>query len=359
MKFILAFPPLVATLMTIRADAQPQDPALNLGDPAPSLQVRSWLKGTPLREFEPGKVYVVEFWATWCAPCKAAMPHLSRLAAEYKDSVVFIGVDVYEREFTPLGRIQHLVDSMGDRIAFRVALEEGKRMETGWIDAADVKDQGIPKTFVVDAQGKLAWIGEPFQLEDVLPKVVANAWNLKEALAKRNSDRWLRSLDDSLNYEFARFMTMDGKQKPGYYDSVLRLANEFVRSEPRLEYAPRVAFHIFSALLHTNPHRALEYANRLVATTTYEPGPPYEVVTNAIGAFSGTISLPAEIYRLGVRTYQEYLDHFPYPELINRSRIYRIMADWNRRAGDKAIATASAKGYAAYRPAAPVHPADK
>jgi len=61
-----------------------QPPTLNLGDPAPSLRVREWLKGKPVGQFEKGTVYVVEFWATWCTPCKAAMPRLSKLAGKYK-----------------------------------------------------------------------------------------------------------------------------------------------------------------------------------------------------------------------------------------------------------------------------------
>ena len=66
--------------------------SLNIGDPAPPLRVKEWLKGMPLREYERGKVYVLEFWATWCVPCRAAMPHLSELARKYRDEVTVIGI---------------------------------------------------------------------------------------------------------------------------------------------------------------------------------------------------------------------------------------------------------------------------
>ena len=56
---------------------------LHIGDPAPPLGPGRWLKGEPVSAFEPGKVYVVEFWATWCGPCIAAIPHISDLQKQH------------------------------------------------------------------------------------------------------------------------------------------------------------------------------------------------------------------------------------------------------------------------------------
>ena len=78
--------------------AHAQDTAqvsFNIADPAPSLYVQEWLKGTPIQQFEKGRIYVIEFWATWCKPCIAAMPHLSVLASKYKNKITIIGVSVY------------------------------------------------------------------------------------------------------------------------------------------------------------------------------------------------------------------------------------------------------------------------
>ena len=65
---------------------------LSVGDKAPPLSIEKWVKGDEVTGFEKGKVYVVEFWATWCGPCVASMPHLSALQKEYKDRVTIIGV---------------------------------------------------------------------------------------------------------------------------------------------------------------------------------------------------------------------------------------------------------------------------
>ena len=136
-----------------------QSTLLNIGDSAPPLRVREWLKGEPVQRFEKGKVYVVEFWATWCVPCKAAMPHLSALATKFKDRFTILGIDSYEKKLTSIKDVKAFVDSMGNRMDYNVAAEDSNFMETDWLDASG--EQGIPKSFVVNTEGRLAWIGHP------------------------------------------------------------------------------------------------------------------------------------------------------------------------------------------------------
>lgn len=73
-------------------------------DALPTLSLEGlpevWLQGTPVKEWEKDKVYIFEFWATWCGPCLAAMPHMEQLHQAFKDNpgMQIIGVNVMDRK---------------------------------------------------------------------------------------------------------------------------------------------------------------------------------------------------------------------------------------------------------------------
>ena len=166
---------------SIKADA-----TLKIGDSAPKLQVGNWVQGQPVKELEPGTTYIVEFWATWCGPCRASIPHLNELYGKVKDKgVVVIGQDVWENDES---LVAPFVKQMGDKMTYRVALDDKKSQPKGamalnWMKAAG--RNGIPSAFVVNKQGKIAWIGHPMQLsEAVLTEVTADNYDLSKAAAE-------------------------------------------------------------------------------------------------------------------------------------------------------------------------------
>lgn len=311
---------------------------LNIGDPAPPLPVREWLKGEPVPRFEKGRVYVIELWATWCIPCKAAMPHLSDLARQYKDRVTIIGVDVKEKKTTAMEKVRAFVDSMGNRMDYTVAIQDSNFVEINWLDASG--ERGIPESFVVNADGKLAWMGHPHKLDTILPQIVSNTWDIKSALVQQNTNRYLAALDDSLSYELKYYK---GDQRINPYaplksdSALLAMIDNIVRKEPRLKYAPHIAFHTIAALLKTDLQKAYAYGKAAIVTPTYEE-PVYHIISEAIMWYSTKLKLPVEIYRLCAQAYQAEIDNTFYPELVDMPKRYYNMATCYWKAGDKARA---------------------
>ena len=153
---------------------------LKIGDPAPSLQASKWVQGDPVQTFNSNHVYIVEFWATWCGPCRASIPHLNQIWEKYKDKdLIVIGQNVWEQDESG---VPAFVKKMGDNMTYRVALDDKSQdkdgaMANNWMKAAG--QNGIPTAFIVDRQGKIAWIGHPMTLdESVLEQILAGKFDV-------------------------------------------------------------------------------------------------------------------------------------------------------------------------------------
>ena len=178
---------------------------LKIGDPAPKLQAGKWVQGAPVKSFEKDKAYIVEFWATWCPPCRTSIPHLNEVHNKFKNKgLIVIGQDCWEKDES---LVEPFIKKMGDKMTYRVALddkqgnEKGKMAET-WMEAAG--RGGIPSAFLVDKTGSIAWIGHPMELEDeVIEKVLAGNFDLKKAEAdnatREKNQRRLMELSRELN----------------------------------------------------------------------------------------------------------------------------------------------------------------
>ncbi|MER8389934.1 TlpA family protein disulfide reductase [Mesorhizobium sp. M1380] len=159
---------------------------LRIESPAPPIKVDDWLCGEPLTNFQPGKVYLVEFWATWCGPCVAAMPHLMQLQDKYQDSgFEVVAVAASERAPTAEEARTSLDAWLTERFSnlnFRIAFDYTGEMNRLWMEVSS--SLGIPTSFVVDRDGHIAFTGHPAQLDDVLPKVLNGSWRSSdEAIA--------------------------------------------------------------------------------------------------------------------------------------------------------------------------------
>jgi len=131
------------------------------GKPAPAFTVDSFVRGQEVKTLELGKVHVIEFWATWCGPCVASMPHLTELQKQNPD-VQFIGVAGFEHgkdASDSKNRVQEFLQAKSDRVGFAIAFDGDGTMATEWMTAA--RRNTIPTSFVVGKDGNIAFIGSP------------------------------------------------------------------------------------------------------------------------------------------------------------------------------------------------------
>ena len=162
-------------------DAAAKKPELTVWSPAPALAIEKWVKGSPVAGFEKGKTYVVEFWATWCGPCIAGMPHLSELQRQYRDkNVTIIGVSS-EDPRNPLTAVEAMVKDKADGMDYTVAWDDGRKTSDAFMKAA--QQRGIPCCFVVDGTGTIAYIGHPMFLDMPLAQLAAGTWDIEKGNA--------------------------------------------------------------------------------------------------------------------------------------------------------------------------------
>ncbi|MBI5832975.1 MAG: redoxin family protein [Armatimonadetes bacterium] len=238
---------LAAMTMLWAATAQ----GFTVGDPAPKLALGPFIKGQPVTAFEPGKVYVIEFWATWCGPCRASIPHLSELARKYKD-VIVIGTNVWEPDVT---KAKPFVDQMGDQMAYRVALDDDSKMADTWMK--DGGQDGIPAAFIVDGQGKIAWVGHPMSMDEPLAAVVAGTYDLAGARQAAAAEAARK----------AKMKEITAKMRAAGTDRAKQIAvyREWFASDPDAQ--KQYGIGLFNLLKLSDPTAATVYYRQLVNDT--------------------------------------------------------------------------------------------
>lgn len=236
-------------IASVHATSDPLGPGMR----APELKVGKWLKGQPVRKIEKG-VYVVEFWATWCVPCKASMPHLSALAKK-NPNVTVVGVSIKETDAT-LEDIQRYVDQMGDKMAYNVAVDQKNFMSKNWMLAA--KQNSIPAAFLIK-DGIIQWIGEPLDLDTPLAQVLSGAFDIEASKKKfyaeaAEFDRralMMKKMDEMSNLIKAR----DGKK-------VLPIVDKLIAENP--QDARFLAQFRIAALMLTDPAQARIHIDKAI-----------------------------------------------------------------------------------------------
>ena len=166
----------VSSAIALVQAATAQD--LWIGDAAPAINATQWFQGDAIdpAAAKDKKVLVVEFWATWCGPCIASMPHLTELQHKYADNVVVIGVTKPDDNGNTLESVTKFLADNREKLAYRVAFDGDKKTYESYMKAAG--QRGIPTAFIVDKTGAIAWIGHPMNMDGPLAEVVAGTHDI-------------------------------------------------------------------------------------------------------------------------------------------------------------------------------------
>ena len=186
---------------------------LKVGDKGPQIKVKEMVQGKlPNQGTQP---YVVEFWATWCGPCKRSIPHLNELYKNLQSQgMVILGISDEKAS-----KVKPYVQQKGSNMSYPIAIDDGAKQD--WFKAAGRR--GIPSAFVVDASNTIMWIGNPLdsefskvveqvargQYNPVLQRKAAPKLKAAERAAKlRNFDQAYRHMDEVIALDKKIFLTV-------------------------------------------------------------------------------------------------------------------------------------------------------
>lgn len=199
------FAGLIASAISITGaaslSAQEEDALLTIGSKAPSLDVEHWVqngngKFKPVSKFEDGKVYVVEFWATWCGPCIASMPHLAETQKEYAEKGVQL-ISISDEDLETVETFLKREIAGGEEgeekkdapktyreltSAYCLTTDPDGSSQKDYMEAA--KQNGIPTAFIVGKKGEIEWIGHPMEMDEPLKSVVEDKWDRAAFIAE-------------------------------------------------------------------------------------------------------------------------------------------------------------------------------
>ena len=152
------------------------------GQKMPAFSVDKWMSPRP----DPGtRLIAMDFWATWCPPCRAAIPHMNELTGKFGGDVLFVGISNEEEKAFNAGLKKYKLSESSFRYAVALDPDEGMKKFFGI--------SGIPHLAIASADGIVRWQGHPMDLkEDDLQKLVdanrkANPGGAKEGPAAKGT----------------------------------------------------------------------------------------------------------------------------------------------------------------------------
>lgn len=248
-------------IVLIAFTAIAQSDKLQIGDEAPEIRYSKWIKGNEFQNFDPAQVYVMEFWATWCGPCKQAMPHLTELQKQYEGKVTFVGVNVWEKISkdkayeTVVPDVEKFVKGNDANMGYTVIVDDNDQyMGNKWLKAAG--QYGIPASFIVKGN-RIVWLGHPQGLDDVIPKVLDGSFDAKAF--KEEADQKAQREKEFMEARMALINPIQEALQAKEYQKAFKLMDDLIAEKP--EYKSMMDITRFKMLLtEVSEEQALEFA---------------------------------------------------------------------------------------------------
>lgn len=188
-------------IATVSATAQ-----IAVGEQAPEVNAAEWINADRPVSLQAlrGRIVVVEFWATWCGPCRQSIPELNRMHERFDGEAVFVSLTDEDRRRAD---IDEFMDEMDMEYI----------VGTGSTSGTDYGVRGIPTAFIVDETGRIIWNGHPLGgLEQAIEAAIVGTLEVttyddvptQAITVGRTSSGSLRSSDPEMNGTYVDAFTL-------------------------------------------------------------------------------------------------------------------------------------------------------
>ncbi|MGY4384892.1 thiol-disulfide isomerase/thioredoxin [Pedobacter sp. UYP24] len=196
LKYILKVSTYTLLFLAVAHSSKAQ---IKVGEIAPELSIKDWIKNVPDSKDLKGKFIVIDFWATWCAPCLETLPHMNTLVEQNKSrkDLVFLALTDEKKD---------KVNSLLKRVSFSAAVVTDPTRKI----FDEYKIDQIPTCVIIDDKSKIKWVGHPSKLNNQIIQNILNGQSPESLPIDENpSPQRMSKVADSLSKRYGTYFMDD------------------------------------------------------------------------------------------------------------------------------------------------------